>query len=176
MMPIHTFSRHSLLNAHFNHSHITHTNTHTLTPPAYNCLACTSLLISLYVVSIAGLSVSCKLLHSLNACAQFVWSWPSFAARMYLKKRRMSGLSVVGFFSSFSSLRNAIKHVLRVCFHPKPCSGTHLLSWADTRLLYGAYLAGLEYIKQTSFSRHRSLPTARPICWNTASRRDSSGL
>lgn len=52
----------------------------------------------------------------------------------------------------------------------------YLLSCADTKLLYGANLAGLEYIKQTSFSLQFSFPIVSPNCWNTASRRDKSGL
>lgn len=38
----------------------------------YNFRACTSLLMSLYVVNIAGLSVSFSMVHSLNAIPQSV--------------------------------------------------------------------------------------------------------
>lgn len=67
-------------------------------------LACTNLLISLNVVSIAGCSVSVKLEHFLFILWQFFPSCPSRAARIYLKNRNISTLSDVGFRSSFSSL------------------------------------------------------------------------
>lgn len=68
-------------------------------------LACTNLLMSLNVVSIAGCSVSVKLEHFLWILWQFFPSWPSRAARIYLKNRNISTLSDVGFRNSFNSLK-----------------------------------------------------------------------
>lgn len=69
-----------------------------------NFLAWTNLLISLYVVSMAGSSVSVELEHFLLVLWQFFPSWPSRAARIYLKNRNISTLSDVGFRNSFNSL------------------------------------------------------------------------
>lgn len=81
-------------------------------------LACTNLLMSLNVVSIAGCSVSVKLEHFLWILWQFFPSCPSRAARIYLKNRNISTLSDVGFRSSFSSLwgKNQQKNVF---YHQK---------------------------------------------------------
>lgn len=59
---------------------------------------------SLKVVSMAGCSVSVDVEHFLYALLQFCPFWPSRAARMYLKNRRISTLSEVGLRNSFSSL------------------------------------------------------------------------
>lgn len=69
-----------------------------------NFLAWTNLLISLYVVSMAGCSVSVELEHFLLVLWQFFPSCPSRAARIYLKNRNISTLSDVGFRNSFNSL------------------------------------------------------------------------
>ena len=85
----------------------------------------TNLLMSLNVLIIAGPLMSLNVVHSLYESSpkkkSIYWneqleiafakhvqsspSCPSFAARMYLKKRSISGLSDVGFRSSFSSLK-----------------------------------------------------------------------
>lgn len=51
---------------------------------------------------------------------------------------------------------------------------THLLSCADTRLLYGANFAGLLYMAQTR--RSLQVSVSYPSCLNTLSRRDRRGL
>lgn len=76
----------------------------------HNFLACTNLLMSLKVVSMAGCSVSVELEHFLYALLQSCPFWPSRAARMYLKNRRISTLSDVGLRNSFNSLRRRRKN------------------------------------------------------------------
>lgn len=73
-----------------------------------NFLACTNLLMSLNVVNMAGCSVSVKLEHFLKILWQFFPSWPSRAARIYLKNRNISTLSDVGFRNSFNSLLSVV--------------------------------------------------------------------
>lgn len=72
-------------------------------------LACTSLLISLYVV-IIGTESSGDLCdtHDENITSHSWLSWPSLAAFMYLKNRNISGFSEDGLRSSFSSLEPKI--------------------------------------------------------------------
>lgn len=76
-----------------------------MTNQAFIFLACTNLLISLKVVSMAGLG---RLAFNAGQppCARHSSpSWPSLAAFMYRKNLKISGLSDAGFLSSFSSLK-----------------------------------------------------------------------
>lgn len=68
---------------------------------------------SLYEISPAtanmknkNLIINCNSITEISKLdSQSMPSCPSFADRMYLKNRRISGLSDVGLFSSFSSLK-----------------------------------------------------------------------
>lgn len=92
------------------------------------------------------------------------------------------------FLVKFSVDRKGKENVLNL-LHKSKCNWfsikenllkTHLLNCAETKLLYGAYLAGFAYIKQTSCSLQCSvsgdLSLPKPNCWKTASKRDNKGL
>lgn len=92
---------------------------HSQSPPkrlVVHCsfLAWTSLLMSLKVVSIAGLGAFAFKLGQPPWARHSSPSCPSFAAFMYLKNRRMSGLSDDGFRSSFSSLEITLNELNRI--------------------------------------------------------------
>ena len=76
--------------------------------------AWTNLLMSWYVETMAGLSKSLNSLHLSKDFSQSMPSCPSLAARIYLKKRKMSGLSEVGLRSSLSSLKNCKKLITSI--------------------------------------------------------------
>lgn len=94
------FLRHA---TNMSHTHLEHH--HNSINSRYNFLACTNLLISLYVLIIAGPSFSINFVHFVYISWHSLPSWPSLAALIYLKNRNISMLSDAGFRNSFNSLK-----------------------------------------------------------------------